>query len=80
MQSGHEEETELEEEISQANVNTIEINPYLQYFSLSKFLDTGIPPEGLDPKKKRSLSLKVEYYNLIQGVLFRSNQEGVLLQ
>lgn len=36
--------------------------------------------EGLNPKQKREFRLKVAPYQLIQGILFRSNQEGVLLR
>jgi len=39
-----------------------------------------VPPEELDPKQKRELRLKAAPYQLIQGILFRSNQEGVLLR
>lgn len=44
------------------------------------FLANGTPPEGLNPKQRRALRLKAEPYQIIQGILFRSNREGVLLR
>ena len=80
MQARDEEKVELEEGILQAVINVIEQNQDSWYSDLRQLLDTGIPPEGLNPKQKRALRLKAAPYQLIQGILFRSNQEGVLLR
>jgi len=75
IQASSEEEAEqLEEGILQAAFNVIEENQDSWYSSLRQLLDTGVPPEELDLKHKRELRLKATPYQLIQGILFRSNQ------
>ena len=79
MQAKNEEKFELEKGILQAMVNVIEQNQDSWYSDLKQLQDTGVPLEGLNQKQKRALRLKARHYQLIQGILFRSNQEGVLL-
>ena len=52
MHAKDEEKVELEEGILQAAVNVIEQNQDSWQSDLRQLLDTGIPPEGLDPKQK----------------------------
>ena len=59
------EEVELDEMIAQALVNAIEVDPDSWYDDLKQLLVTGLPPEGLNPKQKRSLKMKLEPYQLI---------------
>ena len=80
MRAVEEEKLELEEGISQATINVIEQRQDSWYADLKQLLITRAPPEGLNPKQKRALRLKAQPYQLIQGILFRSNREGVLLQ
>lgn len=80
MRAAEEEKLELEEGIFQAAINIIEQRQDSWYSDLKQLLITGAPLEGLNPKQKRALRLKSEPYQLIQGILFRSNREGVLLR
>ena len=80
MRAVEEEKLELEEGISQVAINVnFEQRQDSWYADLKQLLITGAPPEGLNPKQKRALRLKAQPYQLIQGILFRSNREGVLL-
>ncbi len=80
LKGNDEEEVELDEAIVQVSVNAIEVDPDSWYADLKLLLVTRLPPEGLNPKQKWALKLKSEPYQLVQSIMFRSNQEGVLLR
>jgi hypothetical protein len=50
------------------------------YNDLKYYLQHGTTPEHLNAKKKRVLRLKSLQYQLVHGILFRKNYDGVLLR
>ena len=44
------------------------------------YLQSGILPEHWNSKQRRALRLKSASYQLVEGVLFRNNYDGVLLR
>ena len=55
-------------------------NPVSPWYDDIKFcLIHGLAPHHLDPTKRRALRLKSSSFQLINGILFRQNFDGVLM-
>ena len=50
------------------------------YRDLVHYLQEGLLPEHWNSKQKRALRLKSASYQVIEGILFRKNYDGVLLR
>ena len=50
------------------------------YRDLVHYLQAGLLPEHWISKQRRALRLKSASYQLVEGVLFRKNYDGVLLR
>jgi len=71
---------ELDQAIIEARIQALDDNQDSWYKDLKYLLDTGTTPENLSPKQRRALRLKSTPYQLIQGILFRANNDDVLLR
>ena len=56
------------------------IDPESWYRDLIHYLQQGYLPEHWSSKQRRALRLKSTSYQVIDGVLFRNNYDGVLLR
>ena len=54
--------------------------PESWYRDLVHYLQEGYFPEHWNPKQRRALCLKSALYQIIDGVLFRKNYNGVFLK
>ena len=54
--------------------------PESWYRDLVHYLQAGLLPEHWSSKQRRALRLKSASYQLVEGVLFRKNYDGVLLR
>jgi hypothetical protein len=50
------------------------------YNDLKYYLQHGTTPDHLNAKQKRALRMKSTQYQLVHGILFRKNYDGVLLR
>jgi hypothetical protein len=48
------------------------------YNDLKYYLQHGTAPDHLNAKQRRALRLKSAQYQLVHGILFRKNYDGVL--
>ena len=54
------------------------ISPW--YADINFCLEHGSTPHHLDPTKRRALRLKSSFFQLINGIFFRQNFDGVLMR
>ena len=54
--------------------------PNSWYRDLVHYLQEGVFPEHWNSKKRRALRIKSFSYQIVEGVLFRKNYDGVLLR
>ena len=71
---------EQKETIPIGFVNAIETTMSKWQDHIKFFINHGLSPETLDPKKHRALRLKLASYQFIDGILFRKNYHGVFLR
>ena len=50
------------------------------YDDIKFYIIQGSTPHQLDPKKRRALRLKSSSFQLVNGILFRQNFDGILMR
>ena len=55
-------------------------SPESWYRDLVNYLRAGLLPEHWNSKQRRALRLKSASYQIVEGILFRKNYDGVLLR
>ena len=71
---------EYEAELHLMDVCPLFTAPKSWYRDLVHYLQTGSLPEHWNSKKRRALRLKSASYQIIEGILFKKNYNGVLLR
>ena len=69
-----------EAELHMGDVCPLFTAPEFWYRDLVLYLQEGYFPKHWNPKKRRALCLKSALYQIIDGVLFRKNYDGVFLR
>ena len=71
---------EYEAELHVMEVCPLFTAPESWYRDLVHYLQIGLLPEHWNSKQRRALCLKSASYQIVEGVLFRKNYDGVLLR
>ena len=69
-----------EAELHMVDVCPLFTTPDSWYRDLVHYLQEGYFPKHWSPKQRRALRLKSSLYQIIDGVLFRKNYDGVFLR
>ena len=79
-QNGENNDWENEAEVHMIDMCPIFSSPESRHRDLIHYLQQGYLPEHWSSKKRRALRLRSASYQVIDGVLFRKNYNGVLLR
>ena len=79
-QNGEENDWENEAEVHMIDMCAIFTAPESWYRDLIHYLQQGYLSEHWSSKQRRALRLKSASYQVIDGVLFRNNYDGVLIR
>ena len=77
--NNEENDWENEAELHMMDVCPLFTAPDSWYRDLVHYLQEGLLPEHWNSKQRRALHLKSVVYQIIDGILFRNNYDGVLL-
>ena len=78
--SNEENNWESEVELHMMDVCPLFTTPDYWYQDLVHYLQEELLPEHWNSKQRRTLHLKSASYQIIDGILFRNNYDGVLLR